>query len=266
MPKVSVIMGVYNCKDFSLLDKSVDSILDQSLRDIEFLICDDGSTNGTLEHLKEIEKKDNRIRVLSYTHNKGLAHALNTCLSEASGEYIARQDDDDISHPERLKKQNAFLDKYKEFAIVGTTADIYDDSGVWGEYRVPERPGKEDFLWNSPFMHPTIMARRNAYDVVKGYRIAKETRRCEDYDLFMRMYTLGIKGYNIQEKLYKYRIVNNCKTKHRPMKYRIDEAIVRFKGYKNLGLYPQGIIYVLKPIIIGLIPATLFNKIKKEMY
>ncbi len=108
MPKVSVIMGVYNCKDFQLLDKSIDSILEQTFPDFEFIICNDGSTNETLTVLKEYEKRDPRIKVLSYEKNKGLNYALNYCLKSASGEFIARQDDDDQSDKYRFEKQIKF--------------------------------------------------------------------------------------------------------------------------------------------------------------
>lgn len=162
MPMISVIMGVYNCKNIELLNKSIDSILNQTVSDFEFLICNDGSSDKTFEELKKIAKKDSRIKILTYDNNIGLHHALNTCLKAAKGEYIARQDDDDLSKPERLVKQLEFLNKHQEYAIVGTCADVFDDEGVWGEYTVPESPKKEDFLWNSPFMHPTMMMRKTA--------------------------------------------------------------------------------------------------------
>lgn len=267
MPKISVIMGVYNCKNFELINKSVDSVLNQSYGDFEFLICNDGSTNDTLDELKEIAKKDNRIKILSYEKNHGLNFALNYCLKEAKGEFIARQDDDDISRLSRFEKQVRFLDRNKNFAFVGTIADVFDDKGVWGEYKVPEYPTKKDFYWNSPFMHPTIMIRKSAYDAVQGYRIAKETRRCEDIDLFMRMYAKGFIGYNIQEKLYQYRLVNDPKVKYRPMKYRIDESIVKYKGYKEMGILNlKGLVYSVKPILVGLIPSRILYLIKKKQY
>lgn len=267
MPKVSVIMGVYNCKNFVLLKRSVESILNQSFKDFEFIICDDGSTNNTYEKLKRISENDSRVKILSYNQNKGLNYALNMCLQQAKGEYIARQDDDDISDLERLKKEVDFLDQNKDYAIVGTLAKVFDDNGVWGKYENPEKPTKKDFYWNSPFIHPSVMIRKSAYETVNGYRIAKETRRCEDLDLFMRMYAAGLKGYNIQEQLYWYRLVNNPKIKYRTMKYRIDEAIVKFKGYramKNLNLV--GMTYVFKPIIVGLIPQRVLYKIKQKRY
>lgn len=266
MPKVSIIMGVYNCKNFALLRKSVDSILNQTFRDYEFIICDDGSTNDTLKELHDIAQQDDRIRIVSYKKNRGLNHALNMCLTDASGEYIARQDDDDISKPNRLEKQVEFLDVHPEYSMVGTCADVFDDKGVWGEYKLPEMPQKSDFLWNSPFMHPTIMMRRAELLSVGGYREVKETRRCEDYDLFMNLYAKGYKGYNIQEKLYYYRIVRDEKNKHRPMKYRVDEMIVRFRGYKNMRMLLRGMPYVFKPVIIGLIPQSILKQIKRSRY
>lgn len=160
MPNVSIIMGVYNCKNYNLLRKSVESILQQTYKDYEFIICNDGSTNNTLEELKKIAQSDSRIKIISYEKNRGLNHALNECLAVSQGKYIARQDDDDVSKPERLKKQVQFLDKNREYAIVGTCADVFDNNGIWGEYTVPEKPQKGDFLWNSPFMHPTTMMRK----------------------------------------------------------------------------------------------------------
>lgn len=266
MVKVSVIMGVYNCKDYSLLNESIDSILNQSFEDFELIICDDGSTNGTLKVLTNIKQKDSRIKIISYRQNKGLNYALNKCLAEAQGVYIARQDDDDISKLDRLEKEVNFLDKHIEYAMVGTLAEVFDDSGVWGKYDNPENPTRNDFYWNSPFIHPTIMVRKSAYDAVGGYREAKETRRCEDLDLFMRMYATGLKGYNIQERLYLYRMVNDPKIKYRPMKYRIDEAIVKYKGYKAMGNLLFGLPYVVKPILVGMIPQKILYRIKKRRY
>lgn len=266
MTRVSVIMGVYNCgKRADLLEKSIDSILHQTYQDWELLICDDGSVDDTYCILQNLSKRDARIRILHYSPNRGLSYALNYCLSEATGLYIARQDDDDISAPERLAKQVRAMAERPMYDIVGTTARIYNDNGVWGVFDVPEYPTRESFLWNSPFIHPTVMMRKDALQAVNGYRVAKETRRCEDYDLFMRMYAGGYRGYNIQERLYLYRSENG-ETKHRPMKYRIDEAVVRWQGYKALHMRCAGMPYVVKPLLVGMLPARLLKKIKKKQY
>ena len=258
-------MGVYNCKSMELLKKSVDSIIQQTFTDWELILCNDGSTDETLNKLKDIATKDKRIKVISYDKNRGLAYALNQCIKVSTGIYIARQDDDDISEPNRLEHQVDFMDAHPEYAVVGTNARVFDHLVFWGTYTNAEIPDKNAFLWNSPFAHPTVMMRKDALVASGCYRVAKETRRCEDYDLFMRMYAQGYAGYNIQEMLYQYRIVIDDK-KYRPMKYRIDEAQVRWIGYKNLGMLPKGLLYVMKPIIIGLIPQFVYRKIRKKQY
>lgn len=106
MPMVSVIMGVYNCENREEeLKRSVMSIVEQTYSDWEMLICNDGSTDTTFDLLNNIAKIDDRIRILSYSENKGLSYALNYCIRHSAGKYIARQDDDDISYPERLKNK-----------------------------------------------------------------------------------------------------------------------------------------------------------------
>lgn len=266
MPTVSIIMGVYNCRRPDLLEKSIRSIIDQTYTDWEFLICNDGSTDGiTPDLLRSYEKEDSRIRVLTYKNNRGLCHALNVCLEEAKGKYIARQDDDDVSRPDRLQKLLDFAEAHQEYAIVGSIADVSDDNGIWGEYPLEERPSGKSFYWNSPFAHPTVLMRKEALDAVGGYREAWETMRCEDYDLFMRMYAAGYTGYNLQEKLYIYRIVNGDR-KYRPMNVRLQEAVVRFKGFRKMGILAGGIPYIVKPVLIGLIPQRIFKKIRQKTY
>lgn len=265
MVEISVIMGVYNCKDKECLEKSVNSIINQTFKAWEFIICNDGSTDDTIDFLHKLEKKDSRIKIISYKKNRGLSYALNECIKEAKGRYIARQDDDDESYEDRLQIQYDFLEHHSEYDMVGSVADVYDDNGVWGEFKVDEFVSKKSFLWTCPFLHPTVVVRKETFENCGLYRVAKETRRCEDYDLFMRMYANEIRGYNIQKKLYKYRIENSNK-KYRPMKYRVDEFRVRMKGFYNLKLMPLGIIFAFKPIIIGLIPQFLFKYIRKKQY
>ncbi len=263
MPKVSVIMGVYNCRDKNLLKDSVLSIINQTFKDWEFLICNDGSSDDTLQYIQKIAKLDDRIKILSYSKNKGLAYALNRCVKCSVGNYIARQDDDDISYPDRLEKEVKFLDANPDIVMVGTNTDVYCDDEICGAYIYPEKPTKYSFLWNSPFLHPTIMIRSNVLNACGCYRVAKETKRCEDYDLFMRIYSLGYKGYNIQEKLYKYKIYIDKKKKYRSIRYRIDEAKIRYIGYKKMKILCVGFLFVLKPILIAVIPQNIFGKIRK---
>ncbi len=267
MVKISVIMGLYNSKSYEYLKKALDSILNQTYTDFELIICDDGSTNECVSWAKEIVGSDPRVKFIANKKNSGLPATLNHCLEVATGEYIARMDDDDISDLTRFEKQMNFIENHPEYNVVGTLANVCDaDDNIWGEYLLDEIPTKKSFLWNCPVLHATMLVKKVCLDSVNGYRVAKETSRCEDYDLFMRMYAKGIRMYNIQEKLYDYRIINDPTKKYRPMKSRVEEAIVRYKGFKQMGILIKGIPFILKPIIIGFIPAKLFAKIRKKQY
>lgn len=262
---ISVIMGVFNCKNKNLLEDSVRSIINQTYKNWELIICNDGSSDDTLDFLNYLKSLDSRIKIITYSQNKGLAFALNAALGKTSGSYIARQDDDDISYPTRLEEEIKFILNHKEYQIVGCIADVYDDNGIWGQFPLKEKPETKDFLTHSQFLHPSVIMSKDAIESVGGYRIAWETRKAEDYDLFMRMYSKGYKGYNIQEKLYKYKVVNG-KTKYRKFKDYCQESVVRYKGFKELKLGVKSIPYILKPIIIGIIPQPVFKQIKKRQY
>lgn len=259
---ISVLMGIYNIPSKEILEKSINSILNQSYKNIEFIIIDDGSTNDTYKWAKEITKNDKRVILKKNEKNLGLTKTLNKCLKLATGEFIARMDGDDYSHKDRFEKQLSFLKNNKEYQLVGCNIENFDENGVWGKRIVPEIIKKEDFLFTSPIPHPTIMTYKKNLESVNGYRETWQTDRNEDYDLFMRMFSKGMKMYNIQEILFSYREDQKCYSK-RKYKYRICEMIVRARGFKELKLYPKGIPYVIKPLIVGLIPQKILKKVRK---
>jgi glycosyltransferase involved in cell wall biosynthesis len=263
MVKVSIIMGIYNTNKISFLNQCIQSIKNQVFSEFEFLICDDGSDKITKEAISSLTRQDNRIRLITNESNEGLAYSLNRCINEAQGIYIARQDDDDYSSLDRLKKQLDFIERHPEYSIVGSFIYLFNESGVWGQRSIKEFPEKGDFLWGSQFFHPTVMMRKSDVLKVGGYRQAKETRRAEDYDLFVRMYAAGMRGYNLQEPLYYYREDRDA-YKKRKYKYRIDEAILRYKSFKTLGLMPKGIPYIIKPLMVGLIPTKLIMQYRMK--
>ena len=262
MPRVSIISGAYNVANVFSFHASMSSILAQSFEDFEYIICDDGSEDSTWELLCEYAKKDKRIKLLQNEKNMGLAFSLNRCIEVSTGEYIARHDLDDYSHKERLAKQVEFLDNNKDISLLGTQAYLFDKNGIWGKEHFPLSVGKKDFLFTSPYQHGAMMIRRNALLEVGCYRVAKETRRAEDYDLFMTMHT-KFNGANLDELLY-YFCEDDSSLKRRKYKYRIDDVKVRFRGFKRLGLMPKGFFYAIKPIFVGLIPAKMLNKLKKK--
>lgn len=266
-PLVSVLMGIYNNRNYTELKRSVDSILSQTFQDFEIIICNDGSDEDTLSQLEKIKKLDDRIHIVGYEKNKGLPYALNYAFKFSQGEYIARMDPDDISYPARFEKELSFLRAHEEYALVGCIADIFDSEGIWGTYRVPEIPQNTDFLWNSPFLHPSIIIRRHVLEQVGGYKVTKGTvlGRSEDYELFMRLYKAGYCGYNIQEKLMAYQVKNGNK-KYRKMKVRFWETVVRIQSFPRMQLGWRAFPYAFKPLIVGCIPQFLFRIIKKVQY
>lgn len=263
MPKVSVIMGVYNTKCKEYLEESLNSILNQTYKDFELIICDDGSTNDCIKWAKEIVKDDKRVIFIKNNSNKGLAYTLNHCLNIAKGEYIARMDDDDISHLDRFEKQINYL-KNNNVDLVSNNMNVFDENGVYNTLKYPPHITKNDFLFNSPIVHPSIMAKKSAFDIADGYKDSKETIRVEDYDLFMRMFAKGIKMDVIQEVLFDYRDDRENTKRRKKYKYRINEFKVRLHGFKELKLMPKGFIYAFKPLVLGLLPVSFITWIKKR--
>ena len=262
---VSVLMGVYNEKDRSHVMQAIDSVLGQTYSDFELIICDDGSDRAFYGWLKKYCQKDDRIKLIRSEINCGLAAALNRCFSCAEGEYIARMDADDISKPKRLEKQIEFLEKHPRYALAGCNAELIDDRGVWGRRVLPSEPQSSDFLRTSPFIHPSVVMRRAVMKKLGGYSTAKYARRTEDYEMFMRMYAEGLSGYNLQEMLFCYREDRSALAK-RSYRYRINETMVRYRGFRQLGILKGNIHYVIKPLVVGMIPACIMQKIRKRKF
>lgn len=266
MTKISVIMGVYNSKNLELLSLSIQSVLNQTYKDFEFIICNDASTDPQISLLlNEIARHDSRIILLQNERNCGLAQTLNNCLKVASGEYIARQDDDDISLPERFQTEINFLENNKEFVLVGCNLFLFDDNGVWGMRKHTEFPQKTDFLFGSQFPHPATLIKADVLNEIGAYTVSKITRRTEDYDLYMRLYYFGYRGANLQIPLYKY-YETDITYKQQKLSHRIDEAKLKKYWFRKLKLYPKGLIYILKPILSGLAPLVIRRKRKRKIY
>lgn len=264
IPKVSVLMGTHNEKEGQAA-RAIDSVLSQTFRDFEFIICDDGSEEGFFRWLQGYCRKDPRILLLRNESNQGLAVTLNRCLRHASGAYIARMDADDVSKAGRLERQAAFLGSHPEYALVGSHAQLFDESGVWGIRRMEEMPGRESFLKTSPFIHPTVMLRREVMEGLHGYCERPGRLRVEDYDFFMRLYAVGHRGYNLQEALLAYREDGQSYRKRR-IRYRVNECVVRCQGFCRLGILRGNLRYVVKPLAAGIVPGSLMAALRRRKY
>lgn len=263
MPTISVIMGIYNTKNKEYLEKSLNSILNQTYSDFELIICDDGSTNECIKWAKEIVGLDKRVIFIKNSSNKGLAYTLNHCLKIAKGKYIARMDDDDIAHLDRFEKQLKYLEE-NDIDLVSNNINVFDENGIYKTLKYPIHIHSKDFLFNSPIVHPSIMAKKRSFEKVNGYRELKRTIRVEDYDLFMRMYASGVKMDVIQEILFDYRDDRDNTKRRKKYKYRINEFLIRFENFKKLGLFPIGIFYSIKPLMVGLIPTKVIMVVKRK--
>ena len=260
---ISVIMGVYNQNDEKVLREAVDSILNQTFNDFEFIIYDDGSQPDAALILEKIKKIDPRIVLIGQEKNHGLAFSLNACIEQARGKYIARMDADDISDPNRLKVQYDFLEKNPQYSWCGCNARLLDENGIWGTREMPEAPAEKDYLKYSPYIHPTVMYRASLFEETDGYKVSEETLLCEDYEIFMRLRQMGKRGYNIQETLFTYR-EDSDSYRRRDFKRGINEAKVRFENFNKLHvLFPTGWVYVFRPIIACLVPREMIYILKR---
>jgi len=260
LPELSVIMGVYNCPTREMLVRAIDSVLAQTFRDFEFIICDDGSENDTFKWINEKASEDDRIVVIKGEKNRGLAAALNACLKKATGRLIARQDADDYSDHARFRTQIDFLNEHRNVAFVGTDCFVYDKNGLYGEWHRPEFPSRQDFLFNSPFIHGTTMFRREVFDKCGGYELIGRCRKYEDYDFFMRSYAEGFQGANINKLLYTF--YSEEKKNFVPYRMRLDEYQVRKSGFRKLGFGAKYSYYEMKPLVLMFVPNKLLNCLK----
>lgn len=225
--EISVIMSVYNAEDF--LDESIQSILNQTFKDFEFIIINDGSSDTSLQIIEKY--KDNRIVLIS-RENRGLVESLNEGLVIAKGKYIARMDADDISFPKRLEEQYDFMEKNPNIGVSGTWVEVFGKTvpNYIGRYSCWNKMIKAELLFSSPFAHPSVIIRRK---VLAKYNLSYngECLHAEDYELWYQCSKVTELA-NLPHVLLRYRIVSNSITR------RADEDN---KGRENIlkGIYSQ---------------------------
>jgi len=199
MPKISVIMSVYNGKQH--LKEAIDSILQQTFTDFEFIIINDGSTDVSLEIIKSCD--DGRIKTISNEKNIGLTKSLNSGMKEASGEYIARQDADDISLSKRLELQLRFLENHPQVALLGTGIYVVDEKGKEIEKRIMQPNPRASLQKGNRIVHGSAMFRKAVVEEVWGYNEA--LKYAQDYELWLRM-AKKHEVRNLAQPLYKLRM------------------------------------------------------------
>lgn len=224
-PKVSVILPVYNAQKY--LREAIDSILNQTFKDFEFIIINDGSRDSSPEIIKSYS--DERIRYYDNDGNKGLIYTLNRGIDLAKGEYIARMDADDISMPTRFEKQVAYMDSHPDCIVCGTdTQSFYNDKIkdfiiklLPSHYKYDDCTIKKYLLISACFAHPTVFIRTKTL-IDNNIRYKEEYKHAEDYKLWIDLCDYG-NFHNLHEKLLKYRITPTQITKNR-------ETVVELKS------------------------------------
>lgn len=264
-PKISVIMGIYQSKNKDMVRKAIQSIIDQTFTEWEFVICDDGSPDDTWEFLNREYGMDDRFVLVRNEQNGGLRVALNTCLDVSRADYVVRMDADDYSRKDRLQILYDYAVHHPDIDVIGTAMVSFDENGPFGVIHPrKEYPVKMDFLHGSVVAHATTIMKKKSLSDIGGYRVAWETTRCEDTDLYMRMCANGAVFHNIDDGLY---YVRQDRAAYARKKYinRIKEAVVKYKGFKALKMPLRAYIWVAKPLIVGLIPQQLQRIIKKKL-
>ena len=208
---LSVLMPVFNSEQF--VAEAINSILNQTFTDFEFLILDDASTDKSFKIIKDFEKKDSRIKVFKNEKNLGVVESRNKLINLSKGKYIAWLDSDDIAIENRFEKQIKFLEEHSEIGMVGTDALIIDENskkiGIWTFETDPQKL-KIELFFHSPFLSSSVMIRKNClpqnfYD--SRFPVS------EDFDLYSKI-SEHSETANIPEFLVKYRINSKGLTKN----------------------------------------------------
>ncbi len=198
-PLVSVIMPVYNAEKY--LREAIESILNQTFTDFEFLIFNDGSTDSSLEIINSY--KDERIILAYNDKNTGYVQHLNEGIKRAKGKYIARMDADDIALPKRFEKQVAFLEKNPVYILCGSRIRCFGEVEEQVTLPIEDEEIRLKMLYITPFAHPSVMIRKSVL-VDNALLYDDSVMPAEDHDLWVRLSQFG-KLHNLQENLLLYR-------------------------------------------------------------
>ncbi len=211
-PVVSILMPTYN--RVGLLERSIKSILSQSLNDFELIIINDASTDGTKAFLDVLAARDHRIHPIHNVKNNypDISKTLNEAMAQARGTYIARIDDDDYwCDDDKLKKQVEFLDTHPDYVVVGggtIVIDEHDEERFRYLKLETDEAIRSKIFFANPFTHSTVMFRRKIAEAVGGYGNFKNA---EDWELWLNMGLHG-KFYNFQEYFVRYLLTSQSKT------------------------------------------------------
>ncbi len=234
---ISVVMACKNEEKY--LGQAMDSIISQTFKNYEFIIINDGSTDRTESIIREYMNIDSRIKLLINNESKGLTRCLIDAISNAKGEYIARQDADDISLPDRLEKQVIFLNGNLDCSVLGACIETIDENGSPVDVKVPitgKRNVDKHLRYGNILAHGSVMFRKEEYEKVGGYN--SKFIVAQDYDLWLRM-SKNARIDNLPNVLYRWRINKesiSAKRKDRQVANVLLAIINNYSDNKNVNI------------------------------
>lgn len=269
-PLISVIIPSYNRQNS--IDKSIESVLSQSYKNLEIIVVDNRSIDNTPKILAEYSKKDSRIKVIENEQDLSLVKTLNKAIKISTGEYIARLDDDDTwLDANKIEKQVNFLEADQDYVLVGTGFVAVNEHGVEiSRTLLPQEHRQiiDAMLFRCLFIHSAVVFRRDMFEALGGYNEALEVG--EDYDLWLRMGRVG-KMYNVPEYIVSYRESGKKLSRTNWKKTLIRNMLLIKKYGKDYPHFTKAImlsilycIYFSLPFSQALLP--LFSKVKKGIF
>lgn len=256
-PLVSVIMPAYNVEKF--VGQAIESILNQSYNNFEFIIADDASTDSTSGIIKGFIKKDKRIILINNIQNIGVTKSLNKALELAKGKYIIRMDADDWSHPKRFELQIKLMEEHPEVVVSGSYVEVCNSELITKyvrKYHLDDKSIRKHLFRYSPFAHPATIWKA---EVLKKERYDDRIRICQDYELYFRVGKLG-KFMNLNKALLKLRMheqsisttMNDLQSKSTVL-IRLNAVLTQGYNMSNLDKFYN----FLQEVVVSLLPVKL---------
>jgi glycosyltransferase involved in cell wall biosynthesis len=241
-PKVSVLMPAYNAEKY--IAEAIESILNQTFKDFELLICDDASIDSTPAIIEEYAKRDGRIRIFHNVKKLFVAGNTNLAIDNSRAELLARMDADDIALPERLEKQYAFMVSHPDTAVVGSWIQIMEEGGRGigiREYLPDDEGLKRKIFRYSPFAHPSVMCRKK---VIQEFgRYSETSFPAEDINLWFRIGT-KYKFANLQEVLLRYRFFEKSTSNRKLLLVEKRTLKSRWYAWRTQGYKPNFVDFI----------------------
>jgi glycosyltransferase involved in cell wall biosynthesis len=258
-PKVSVILPAYNAEKY--IAETIESILNQTYKDFEFIIVNDCSTDSTKEIIENFAKQDKRIRLVSNDRNLKVSKTANKGIELANGEYIARTDSDDWSYPDRLEKQLKFMESNPEVVLLSGNMEICDATlNIKNQTHFPTTNDEiiKVILQYNPTVHSAMMFKKETFKNVGGYGGINSS---EDYLLLMKMASKG-KIANLDDVLIKYRVLNTSLTSKNKTEMHLATLYCQLDGrlnYKYPLTFKTKLIHLARLFIAYFVPSFIWR-------